>query len=132
MNNENSVAEVPAVKDGSKECPVPTAWRPIFVEVVNALVKQDYELQSCPSWVAAATPDVASQIRAYIQSYGATLVELPQDSWKSSVCIWSGSHWDVLVDLWTKEEGASDLVLGARVAEAEPGFSFQVQSVYVP
>jgi hypothetical protein len=131
VSSGSSAAQVPAVKDGSKERPVPTAWRPVFVEVVEALVAHDYELKTCSSGIAV-TPDVASQIRAYIQSYDATLISLPQESWKTSVCIWYGSYWDVLIDLWTQEEGASDLVLGARVTEAKSGYSFQVEMVYVP
>lgn len=42
------------------------------------------------------------------------------------------SHWDVLVDLWTVESGASDLVLFARVFEVENGFRFEIASVHVP
>jgi hypothetical protein len=43
-----------------------------------------------------------------------------------------GNHWDVLVDLWTKEEGRSDLVLGVKVTELAGEPRFTVQLVYVP
>lgn len=132
MNSGASLDTVLATKDGSQQRLIPTAWRPVFSEIVEAFVKGDYELMSRPIGVDAVVPAIANQIRAYIQSYGATLAALPDETWSSSVCIWSGNHWEVLVDLWTEEEGPSDLVLGAKVAEAGLGFSFQVRMVHVP
>jgi hypothetical protein len=38
----------------------------------------------------------------------------------------------VLVDLWTAEEGPSDLVLGVRVREQAGAYSYRVELVYVP
>lgn len=38
----------------------------------------------------------------------------------------------VLVDLYTVEEGASDLVLAMRVYEKRSAFEFEILSVYVP
>jgi hypothetical protein len=59
----------------------------------------------------------AEQIRRYLADYGCTLVELPEDTWQTSVSQWMETHWEVLVDLWTAEEGRSDLVLAGRVVE---------------
>lgn len=131
MSSEAAAGEVLAVKDGTQRF-IPTAWRPVFVEIVAALAKGDVELKSCRSGVTLAASDTSSQARNYLQVYGATLVALPEESWQSSVCIWYTSHWDVLVDLWTKEEGRSDLVLKASVSEADPGINVQIQMVYVP
>lgn len=72
------------------------------------------------------------QIRKYIQEYGTKLVSLPQESWATSVCIWMGDHWDALIDLWTEEEGSSDLVLQVHVSEVDSEFLFTVYMVYVP
>ena len=132
MNNGSSVADVLAVKDSSEQRSIPNAWRPVFSEIVRAYTDHDYKLKSGVPGVDAVSAKTAAQVENYIRDYGATLVALPEEAWNSSVCIWAGSHWDVLVDLWTREEGPSDLVLGARVVEAESGFSFQVQMVYVP
>jgi len=104
----------------------------VFAEIVNAFADHDYELNRGVSGVDAISTKTAAQVENYIREYRATLVALPEEAWNSSVCIWAGSHWDVLVDLWTPEEEPSDLVLGARVVEAKSGFSFQVQMVYVP
>lgn len=74
----------------------------------------------------------ATQIRTYIQGYGATLVSIPQASWATSVCIWMGDHWDALIDLWTEEEGISDLVLHVHVSEVGSESLVTVYMVYVP
>ena len=59
-------------------------------------------------------------------------MELPEETWDSSVCIWMGVRWDALIDLWTSSEGRSDLVLSLRVSEDGSGFKFDVYMVYVP
>lgn len=50
----------------------------------------------------------------------------------SSVSQWMGTHWEVLVDLWTIESGRSDLVLTVFVLETTDGFRFEIDSVHVP
>jgi len=127
----NDVSVFSAVKDG-RQHPIPSAWRRTFEQVVNALADGDFALTSCGANVSLSIPEASSQMQKYIQEYGATLIALPQDSWLSSVCIWYGNHWDALIDLWTKEEGRSDLVLKARITEAASGINVQVDMVYVP
>jgi hypothetical protein len=41
-------------------------------------------------------------------------------------------HWDCLVDLWTAEEGCSDLALELEVRERGSRFEFRVIMIYVP
>jgi hypothetical protein len=43
-----------------------------------------------------------------------------------------GEHWDVLIDLYTLREGASDLVLFARGREIDGNYLFEIDSVHVP
>jgi len=127
-----SHTEVLALKDETHERPIPSAWRPVFREIVRAFVRRDYGLSSGVPGVASVTNDTAAHIAKYIENYGETLVELPEDTWDSSVCIWLGDRWDALVDLWTRAEGRSDLVLSARIFESDMGFKFQIHMVYVP
>jgi hypothetical protein len=115
----------------SEERPVPVAWRQTFVDITAAFAAGDYGLRAGISGVEPLTAEIAQQIQQYIAGYGATLVALPNETWDSSVCIWSGDDWDTLVDLWTQEEGRSDLVLQARVTET-PEFSVSIHLVYVP
>jgi hypothetical protein len=82
--------------------------------------------------VQQVSGETAAQIRDYIDAYGADLVTLSEETWKSSVCIWIDPFWDVLVDLWTESEGRSDMVLSTRVREEEQGYVFEIYMVYVP
>jgi hypothetical protein len=131
MSGADSTASL-AVKDESAAHPIAAAWRPVVREIVRAFVRGDYGLAQMVRGVEAIPLLTAEQIRAYVADYGATLVELPPDTWETSCAQWMGTHWDVLVDLWTKEEGRSDLVLSLRVVESGGEPRFAVQLVYVP
>lgn len=76
--------------------------------------------------------ETAEYIRDSIAAYGTTIAELPEELWDSSVCMWYGTHWHAFIDLWTEEEGRSDLVLSTRVAEESNYYSFKINMVYVP
>jgi len=125
-------AEVVAVKDETEQQPVPTAWRTVLTQVVSALKNGDYGLTAGVPGVERPSMETAKHIRESIADYGTTLIELPEEAWESSVCMWYGTHWDALVDLWTEEEGRSDLVLSARISEEANGYSFKIYLVYVP
>ncbi|MBB4128358.1 hypothetical protein GGR77_003685 [Xanthomonas translucens] len=113
----------------SGQLPIPTHWRQTFREIVGAFAAADYR----PAIPGVEPPSAvtAIQVQHYVSDYGATLMALPEETWQSSVRMWAGDHWDTLVDLWTKEEGRSDLVLHAQVTD-EPNFSVRVHLVYVP
>ena len=132
MEHSNSSVELLAEKDEAQEHQIPTAWRPIIRSVVSAFVKKDYRLSVCGPGVEKITPEMAAQIRDSIRSYGATLTDLPEDAWKTSTCMWYGTHWDALVDLWTQEEGPSDLTMDVRVTASTAGYTFKIQMVFVP
>jgi len=125
-------SEQPAVKDAHAQHPIASAWRPTFRKIVSAFVEGDYRLERGIEAVEPVTEERVSQIRQYIAKYGEKLVELPDETWTTSVAQWMGTHWEVLVDLWTKGEGRSDLVLDARVYESKEGYRFEVHAVYVP
>lgn len=131
MKNMSHSNEVLALKNEA-EGPIPTAWRETLSAIVEGFVAGDYRLERGVANVAPVSAETASHIREYFHDYGATLVALPDATWGPSVCIWYGDHWDALVDLWTQEEGHSDLVLHVRVVEANPGFLIQIHLVYVP
>ena len=132
MRSHNEHTEVPVTKDPENEGPIPSAWRPMLKEIVDAFVRLDYRLADGVPGVAPVSEETATRIREYIEEYGARLVALPEASWDTSVCIWMGDHWDALVDLWTEEEGSSDLVLQVQVTEAAGGYVLNVYMVYVP
>lgn len=124
--------EAAPVKDGTRSMPVPTAWRPAFHAIVDAFLDRDFMLKRGVRGVEPVSIEKADHIQDYLGTYGATLMELPDETWATSVCQWCGNHWDVFVDLWTQEEGRSDLVLSARVTERHSGFAIDIHMVYVP
>ena len=109
--------------------PIPVDWRPRLAKIVAAFSEGDFALRRGVEGVQPVAAATATQVRDYLEDYGATLAALPEQSWETSVCCWSGHHWDVLVDLWTREEGRSDLVLHARVSGSG---HVVIQAVYVP
>ncbi|WP_422506596.1 DUF7668 domain-containing protein [Stenotrophomonas sp. GZD-301] len=122
--NETIVA-----KDGENEIAVPQAWRPTLTAIVDALIQGGEPL--LPR-VSLQSPDVWVSAQENIRAYGAHLRKLPDESWNSSLCIWYGDFWDVLVDLYTEEEGRSDLVLQVHVYEVDDEYRYEVVLVYVP
>jgi hypothetical protein len=122
----------PPVKDESAAHPIAGAWRPMICKVVQCFVAGDYGLRAGVSGVEPVSSKTAEHIRAYVADYGARMVDLPADSWQTSVAQWYGTHWDILVDLWTAEEGPSDLVLAGRVVESSAGPRLTIHWVYVP
>ena len=123
---------VPITKDSENEAPIPSAWRPTLKNIVDAFVRHDYLLADGVARVAPVSEETATQIRTYIQEYGARLVSLPEESWATSVCIWIGDHWDAFIDLWTEEKGSSDLVLQVHVSDVGSDPLVTVYMVYVP
>ena len=119
-------------KDEHAQQPVPGVWRAVLRDVVRRLAAGDYGLTPPLDGVAPVSPETAKQMREYVVEYGATLVELPEDSWATSVAQWYGTQWNVIVDLWTAEEGRSDLVLFCSVREAGTGYVISLDSIHVP
>jgi hypothetical protein len=122
----------PVLKDEKAQQPVPSAWRSTLVFVVEAFKEGDFTLRNGISGVRAISLYDAKLITDNIKDYGAQLVSLPEKAWETSVCQWMQGYWVVLVDLFTAEEGASDLVLSVRVYEENGTYAFDIQSVYVP
>lgn len=120
------------IKDAKNERAIPTVWRPILSNIVKSFVVYDYSMSTGLQNVAEVSVETAQHIQAYIEDYGEVLVELPEETWDSSIYIWMGTHWDVIIDLWTVSEGRSDLILSAKVSESDTDYLIDVSMVYVP
>jgi hypothetical protein len=120
------------LKDENAAGPIASAWRPVLREIVAAFARGDYPLERGLPGVSPISAEKADQIRNYIASYGETVTNLPEEAWTTSECQWMGTHWELLVDLWTVESGESDLVLNVRVFEHDGDFRYEVDSVHVP
>jgi hypothetical protein len=123
---------IPVIKDEENQTSVPTEWRKTMFDIIESFKKGDYGLADCIAGVNPISEKVSERIEKNIKNYGATLISLPEETWDSSACQWMWEYWDVLIDLYTVEEGASDLALSVRVYENEQTYTFDIQSVYVP
>jgi len=121
-----------AEKNLENQVTVPEDWRPILVAMVRSFCSGNFRLTDVHSAVTELSEKDAELIRQNIENYGCQLVELPAATWESSVCQWYGEYWDVIVDLYTEEEGRSDQIMSVRVTEIGVAHQFDVHLVYVP
>lgn len=112
---------------------MPSVWRPTLEAIVDAFVAGDWQLSGVPASVERIDDEKAQDIESSVTAYGGmTLTALPAACWDTSVAGWTGTGWQVLVDLWSLEEGRTDLVLDVTVAEVDDGYEYTVHFVYVP
>src|SRR5688572_22629151 len=112
---EAMTEHIPVTKNEDEELPVPTAWRKPLADIVACLASGEFSKLPSVAPVIPLTDQKCLDIESYIRAYGRKLTSLPEESWKTSIYLWMGGYWDVLVDLFTVEEGPSDLVLSLRV-----------------
>jgi hypothetical protein len=111
---------------------VPSPFRATLESIVDRLVQGDYAVQGVPGLVPVDT-DSARQMKEAVEDYGDVhLARLGEQTWESSVAMWTGQSWQVLVDMQTEEEGRSDLALEVNVREAATGFQYDIHLLYVP
>ncbi|WP_300672977.1 hypothetical protein [Soonwooa sp.] len=118
-------------KNGEEQLPIPNIWRPIIKDIVKSFVNRDYKISSGLNNVNFVSDETAEQIREYIDDYGEELVDLPDETWNSSVYIYYGDYWEAIIDLFTKNEGLSDLILNLEIREQNNNYVIDIISVYV-
>ncbi|MEU8660586.1 DUF7668 domain-containing protein [Actinoplanes philippinensis] len=124
---------VQPVKDEEREGPVAQVWRPTLAAVVDSLVQREGVLARGLRAVEPVSPVRTRSCLDAVDAYGGvTLVPLPDEAWNTSVAIWRGDHWNCLVNLWTAEEGRSDLALDADIFERGGSYRYRVNLVHVP
>jgi len=126
------MTEIPIRKDDGMEHAIPSQWRPIIKGIVDALRHNTSFREEAGILIKELPSSEYEGIFRNIRSYGGSLAELPEDTWSTSVCQWQDGYWELLVDLFTNEEGLSDLALFLKVEEERDRYIFTVQSVHVP
>lgn len=126
------MSEILVEKNDENELPIPSIWRPTFSKIVKAFVEKDYKIERKIDNVTPISEDTAKQIKKYIEDYGEKLIDLPNETWNSSVYMYYGTYWNVLIDLFTESEGLSDLALSLEVREVSNEYEFEVKLVLVP
>ena len=119
------------LRNYDEELPIPLKWRGEIKKIAAALVSGNYGLTGLRNAVLDeyVTP---TDIAENIDDYGYVLAELPDETWESSRYIAVGDWWEAIIDLYTKEEGRSDLALHLTVRDENGRYRFYVRSVHVP
>ena len=110
---------------------VPERFRALLSRLVDLVAAYDIEGLRRDSQIILANP---IDPLYWVRDYPATVVSLPEDAWQFAdaytVCN-DASTWYVRLDLWTAEEGRSDLSLEAEVRETPEGLVVQVENIHV-
>ncbi|HQZ58966.1 MAG TPA: hypothetical protein PLQ39_04645 [Acinetobacter sp.] len=111
---------------------VPSAWRHTVQEIVEVFKNKNYEKLNNIAGVNQIDYDYAQDIGQNIDNYGETLISLPEQTWNTSECMWSEGFWEIYIDLFTENEGRSDLILSLKVNEINKDYKFEIMNIYVP
>ena len=105
----------------------------IIKETIDDLVNRQFSKLERDGRIGRLTP---SQLEEAIARYGRTLVEFPIESLQNShvypIESMQNNSWNVEVELWTVEEGLSDLTLSFTLTEIDPEiFSLEIYDLHV-
>jgi hypothetical protein len=101
---------------------------------VDRLVARDYGSLAREGFVPHASGPDDTDIGYWIEQYPATLTSLPEEAWAGAErgrCVDDPDWWWVVVELWTVEEGRSDLSMEATVRECDGVLQIALQNVHV-
>lgn len=116
------------------EEPVPQKWRPAITAVIDRLVAKDYVGLARDGFVSYTDDPQDASIGMWIEDYPSRLVPLPDEAWQySGHGPWPDTPdaaW-IVVELWTAEEGRSDLSLEGSVREVNGEIVVSIDSVHV-
>ena len=110
---------------------LPAFLLPHVREVVRELAAGNYEGLEADGRAGRLT---AGQLREAVEHYGRTFVELPEEGLQY---VWVYEQkgrenlWRVDVDLWTAEEGRSDLTLSMLLEKTGDGVRVSVENLHV-
>jgi len=119
------------LKDTEQHISVPQEWRSTFTAIVQAFVEGNYKLINVDDSIQHLGAADAQYIRDYLHGQKCRLISLPESTWEHSVYQWYQGFWDVWLNLYTVEEGRSDLFLLTRVYEVKNSFKFSVQLIFI-
>ncbi len=76
-------------------------------DLVGELARGNFDALEADGRLPAGSGD---QVRAVLEDYGGTFTELPEDAFDRSEAIeLAEGKWGIDVELWTEEEGRTDL-----------------------
>jgi hypothetical protein len=123
------MSEIEVEKIEGREQPIPGKWREALKGVADAFADGRVPAgDGIRSVNAKITKVNFENIKDYPDATG----PLRDASWDTSICVWEGGHWQVLVDLTTVSGERSDLVLHAKVFELDDRVEIEPGLIYVP
>lgn len=128
---------IPVPYDSEFQSPIPNIWRDTIVQIVETFKDKDFARLNTIANVEFIDVEYATELAENIDDYGAHLISLPEESWNSSVCSYFGEDnedhfWKAIVDLFTEEEGRSDLIISLNIYKHDDHYTYEITGIYVP
>lgn len=105
---------------------------PLIERLTSLMVNRQYfELEKLTK--SARLP--ATQIKEAVEGYGKTVIAPPSSGYNQiDAVLVKDSHpktWSLVIPLWTKEEGKSDLSIELTVIETQPDYTVELDDIRV-
>ena len=126
------MTNIPIEKNTDRELPVPTVWRAALTELADSFVLNGFNSSKSTFLSRAIDEDIIKINKSNIENYPDQIGMLIQKSWDTSVYVWTGKDWSVLVDLSTSDGKTSDLVMHTTVREVAGSYKIKAGLIYVP
>lgn len=112
------------------EAPLPPEGWSVLKKLVELLVNRDFESIKA-SGAAARVP--VDALEDEMNEHGRSFIPLPDAAWErvEPIQVQDEARWYVDVDLWTVEDGESDLTLSVEVERAGDGtWKAEIQNLH--
>ncbi len=110
---------------------LPGSFRIPLDEIIGALVRDEFDALEGDGRAGRLG---AAGLRRAVGEYGNRLVELPEAAYdliRAGVMPASANVWWVIVPLWTREEGRSDLALELTAIETPEDWGLEIDDLRV-
>lgn len=115
-----------------EEYAIPKKLIPALKDVVHELVVGNFAKLEADGRAGRLS---AEDLRQVLEDYGRTFVDLPDEAFEvggGAVPLANENEtWGVDLDLWTKEEGQSDLTLTMTVRDTDKGIVIEIDDLHV-
>jgi hypothetical protein len=110
---------------------IPSALIASLRDLVNQLIAGNYIGLEADGRIGRLT---AEEVAKAIERYGAKLVEIPEEAYNSAeVYELEGQEgaWAIDLNLWTQDEGQSDLTLSVTAYATPKGVVIEIDDIHV-
>jgi len=119
-------------KNMEEELPIPSLWKQPLSEMANAFIERKFPNPKISHYLNDWDKRILSINYGNINDYPDELGVLHPDTWETSMYLWEGNYWIVLLDLSDRNGHTTDLVFHFKVREERGGYKFEPGLIYVP